>query len=138
VSGEAGLRRRADVDPTPEEIVRAAEAAYNALDIDRVLALFTPDVVFHMNGRLVGKGLDDVRRWHKRFFAAVRDYRLTKTLRAAGGDVITVEFTETWVRATTGEPMEGFGGEFWTMDGDRLSEWHLYWRGYPRTGAPEG
>jgi hypothetical protein len=28
--------------------------------------------------------------------------------------------------------MQGFGGEFWTMDGDRLAEWHLYWRSYPR------
>jgi uncharacterized protein (TIGR02246 family) len=115
---------------TPEEIVRAAEDAYNALDMDRVLALFTPDAVFYMNGKLVGKGHDDLRRWHERFFGAVQDYRLTKTLRAASGDTITVEFTETFVRPKTGEPMQGFGGEFWTMDGDRLAEWHLYWRGY--------
>jgi hypothetical protein len=27
--------------------------------------------------------------------------------------------------------MQGFGGEFWTMDGDRLAEWHLYWRSHP-------
>jgi uncharacterized protein (TIGR02246 family) len=125
------------VDSTPEDLVRAAEAAYNALDVDRVLALFTPGVVFYMNGQLVGKGLDDLRRWHERFFAAVQDYRLTKTLRAASGDVITVEFTETFVRSKTGEPMQGFGGEFWTMQGDRLAEWHLYWRSYPRTEGAE-
>ena len=122
---------------TPEEIVRAAEAAYNALDLDRVLDLFTPDVVFFMNGQLVGKGLDELRRWHERFFAAVEVYRLTKTLRAASGDTITVEFTETFVRPKTGEAMQGFGGEFWTMEGDRLAEWHLYWRGYPRTDGTE-
>jgi uncharacterized protein (TIGR02246 family) len=87
--------------------VRVAEAAYNALDLDRVLALFTPDVVFYMNGQVVGKGLDDLRRWHERFFAAVQDYRLTKALRAASGDVITVEFSETFVRSKTGEPMQG-------------------------------
>jgi uncharacterized protein (TIGR02246 family) len=121
-----------DVESTPEDIVRAAEDAYNALDMDRVLALFTPDVTFYMNGKLVGTGIDDVRRWHERFFAAVKDYRLTKTLRAASGDTITVEFTETFVRPKTDEPMQGFGGEFWTMRDGRLAEWHLYWRGYPR------
>ena len=62
-------------------------------------------------------------------------YELRKTLRAASGDTITVEFTETFVRPKTGEPMQGFGGEFWTMDGDRLAEWHLYWRGCPRNDA---
>ena len=61
---------------------------------------------------------------------------MRKTLRAASGDTITVEFTETFVRPKTGEPMQGFGGEFWTMDGDRLAEWHLYWRGCPRNDAP--
>jgi nuclear transport factor 2 (NTF2) superfamily protein len=92
----------------------------------------------YMNGKLVGKGIDDVRRWHEKLFAAVRDYRLTKTLRAASGDVITVEFADTWVNPKNDEPMQGFGGEFWTMDGDRLAEWHLYWRGYPRTEGAEG
>jgi hypothetical protein len=33
-----------------------------------------------MNGQLVGKGLNDRQRWHERFFAAVQDYRLTRTL----------------------------------------------------------
>jgi len=120
------------VNTSPEAIVQAAEDAYNALDLDRVLALFTPDAVFYMNGQLVGKGTDDLRRWHERFFSAVEDYRLSKTLRAASGDTITVEFTETFLRPKTGELMQGFGGEFWTMDGDRLAEWHLYWRSYPR------
>ncbi|MGH8990373.1 MAG: nuclear transport factor 2 family protein [Acidimicrobiia bacterium] len=120
---------------TPEGLVKKAEDAYNALDMDRVLALFTSDAVFYMNGKLVGKGIDDLRRWHERLFAAVKDYRLTKTLRAASGDTITVEFADTWVNSQTREPRQGFGGEFWTMEGDRLAEWHLYWRGFPR---PEG
>ena len=122
---------------TAEELVKQAEDAYNALDMDRVLALFTPDAVFYMNGKLVGKGIDDLRRWHERLFAAVKDYRLTKSLRAASGNIITVEFADTWVKPRTGEPMEGFGGEFWTMEGDRLAEWHLYWRGFPRAEGAE-
>lgn len=116
---------------TPESIVRTAEDAYNALDMDRILALFTPDVVFYENGKLVGKGIEDVRRWHEKLFAAVRDFRITKTLRVAGGDVIGVEYAATFVNPRTGDPTESFGGEFWTMDGDRLAEWHLHWRAYP-------
>jgi len=111
--------------------VRTAEAAYNALDVDRVLELFMPDAVFHMNGRLTAEGTEELRRWHERFFSAVKDYRLTKTLRAASGNVVTVEFTETFRRVKDDTSMQGFGGEFWAMDGDRLAEWHLYWRSYP-------
>jgi len=118
------------MDGTPEVLVRKAEAAYNALDVDRVLALFTPDAVFHMNGKLTAEGTDELRRWHEGFFAAVKDYRLTKTLRAAAGDVITVEFAERWVSTRDGQPRQGFGGEFWTIEGDRLAQWHLYYRSY--------
>ena len=118
---------------TPEELVRAAEDAYNVMDMEQVLALFTPDVVFYRNGRLVGKGIDAVRHWHEKFFAAVKDHRIEKTLRAADGDTIAVEFVETWIDAQSGQAMQGFGGEFWTMDGDRLAEWHLYVQGSPRS-----
>lgn len=121
------------MDVAPEDLVTAAEDAYNDLDIDRVLRLFRPDAVFYMNGKLKAKGTDELREFHERLFAAVTDYRLRKTLRAASGDVVAVEFEETWFSASDGIPMEAFGGEFWTIDGDRLAEWHLYWRSYPRS-----
>jgi len=121
------------MDVRPEDLVRGAEEAYNALDVERVMRLFTPDAVFYRNGKLKAKGADELRRFHEGFFAAVSDYRLRKTLRAAAGDTVTVEFEETWVATTDGTPMEGFGGEFWTIEEDRLAEWHLYWRSYPRS-----
>ena len=120
------------MDVPPEDLVKAAEDAYNALDVERVLRLFTPDAVFIMNGKLKAKGTDELRQFHERFFAAVTDYRLRKTLRAAAGNVVTVEFEETFVSTKDGTAMEAFGGEFWTIDGERLAEWHLYWRSYPR------
>ena len=115
---------------TPEELVRTAQDAYNAFDLERVLALFTPEVVFHENGRLVGKSIEDVRLWHERFFAAVRDFRISKTLRVADGAVIGVEYATSFTSARTGRAMESFGGEFWTMDADRLAEWRLHWSAY--------
>lgn len=122
----------------PENLVKAAEEAYNSLDIERMLTLFAPDIVFYRNGKLVAKGIDAVRQWHERFVVSVKDYRLHKDLRAASGDMITVEFMETWVNPKNDEPMQGFGAEFWTMEGDRLAEWHLYWRGYPQATAAKG
>lgn len=121
------------MNASPESLVKAAEEAYNSLDLERILALFAPDVVFYRNGKLVAKGIDAVRHWHEKFVASVKDYRLHKTLRAASGDTITLEFVETWTNVNDGQSMESFGGEFWTMEGDRLADWHLYWRGYPRT-----
>src|SRR5882672_973324 len=103
---------------TPEELVRIAEDAYNAFDMERVLALFTPDVVFYENGKLIGKSIEDVRRWHERFFASVQDFRISKQLRVASGPVIGVQYATSFTSAKTGVPMESFGGEFWTMDGD--------------------
>src|SRR5581483_9467695 len=80
------------MDVRPEDLVRGAEEAYNALDVERVMRLFTPDAVFYRNGKLKAKGADELRRFH-----------------------------------------EGFCGEFWTIEEDRLAEWHLYWRSYPRS-----
>ncbi len=125
------------MEVAPEVLVRRAEAGYNALDVDRALGLFTADAVFHMNGKPVATGTDELRRWHERFFASVKEYRLSKTLRAATADLITVEFSERWVSTRDGQPREGFGGEFWTIEGDRLAEWHLYYRSWPATDAAD-
>lgn len=124
MAGEAGMRS------APEGLVYAAEAAYASLDVDRVMALFHPEIVLYWNGELRARGLDEVRRWHERSFAGVRDYRIRKTLRAATGDTIAVEWTDSWRDAASGARTVGHGAELWTMRGDRLCEWHAYWRGH--------
>jgi nuclear transport factor 2 (NTF2) superfamily protein len=113
----------------PEELVRGAEAAYGALDIDRIMGLFDAEIVFFWNGELGATGLDQLRRWHESSFANVRDYRIRKTLRAASGDTIAVEWADSWVDAATDARREGHGAEFWIMKGNRLREWRAYWRG---------
>jgi nuclear transport factor 2 (NTF2) superfamily protein len=114
----------------PVNIVQAAEDAYNAMDIERILALFTSDIVFDENGRRAADGIDEVRRWHEAFLASVSDFRIRKTLRVAAGDVLGVEYSASFRNPRTGARMESFGGEFWTMRADRLAEWHLYWRAF--------
>ncbi len=113
-----------------EELVRDVESAYASQDLERVMALFHPDIVFYWNGELRGRGLADLRRWHESAFATAGEYRIRKTLRAAGGDTIAVEWTDSWVDRVSGDRRVGYGAEFWTMNGTRVQRWHAYWRGY--------
>ena len=115
----------------PEEMVREVESAYAAPDIDRVMGFFEPEIVLFWNGVRRATGLDEVRSWHQRSFATVRDYRIRKTLRVAAGDTIAVEWTDSWLDTPSNTRRLGYGAEFWTMRGDRLREWHAYWRGGP-------
>jgi nuclear transport factor 2 (NTF2) superfamily protein len=114
-----------------EQIVQTAEDAYNLGDKDAILALFTPDCVFYENGRLVGKGPEVLAAWHDKFLGSVANFHIRKRMVLTAGNVIGVEYETTFTHSRSGAAMESFGGEFWTMDGDRLSEWHLYWSAYP-------
>ena len=112
-----------------ERLVRRAEAVYQAQDLDAILALFHPDVVIYWNGQKVASGLEEARHFHVEhlgFGEAKRlDFQLSKTLRAADGDTICVEWVSSH-RAPDGVEVRGLGGEFWTMRGEQVVEWHAY------------
>ena len=110
----------------PDALVTEAEAAYQAQDADRIMALFDPEIVVYWNGRKQWDALEAVRAEHAEFVAAFREYDIRKTLRAADGDTIAVEWTDTWVDAD-GNRGRGSGAEFWTMRDERLREWHAYY-----------
>jgi putative hydrolase of the HAD superfamily len=118
------------VPPTrAERIVQAAEQAYQAFDLDAVLRLFHPDCVVVWNGSKVAEGLDQIRQFHidRLGFGPSRPvaFTLRKTLRAAEGDTICGEWESTHRRAD-GTVARSVGGEFWTMRGDQVIEWHAY------------
>jgi len=110
-------------------LVQRAEAAYRAQDLEAILALFHPEVVIYWNGQKVASGLAEARRFHAERLgfgpAKLLDFRLTKTLRAAEGDTISVEWTSSH-RTPEGDEVHGRAGEFWTMRGDLVVEWHAY------------
>ena len=54
------------------------------------------------------------------------DYELHKTLRAAEGDTICVEWESSY-RDDAGELVRGRAGEFWTMRYGLLIEWRAYY-----------
>ena len=45
-------------------LVRMAEEAYRAHDLDAIMALFHPDAIVRWNGRKSGSGSDEMRRFH--------------------------------------------------------------------------
>jgi putative hydrolase of the HAD superfamily len=110
--------------------VRAAEKAYGSRDLEAVMPLFHPQIVIRWNGQLVASGLAQARQFHidrLGFGGATRrhDYRLTKTLRAADGDTICVEWESSY-RRDDGTLVSNSAGEFWIMRYGLLIEWHAY------------
>ena len=109
-----------------EDIVRQAEAIYRAREVEPAVALYEPDAVIVWNGREVARGTEAIRRFHERFFdPSISDMELHKTLRAASGDVIAVEWRASW-RNGDGTGGEQTAAEFWTMKGARLAEWRAF------------
>jgi len=118
------------VEPTAaEQLVRAAEAAYGACDLAAVQPLFHPDVVIYWNGLRVAAGWDEARQFHLDhlgFSSPPRpEYRLRKTLRAAEGDTVCVEWEASY-RHRRGHLAGTRGGEFWTLRYGRVIEWRAY------------
>jgi putative hydrolase of the HAD superfamily len=123
---------RIDPETRAWRLVRAAERAYQAQDLDSIMQLLHPEIVIYWNGERVASGHAEARRFHVETLGIGRlntrnDYRLSKTLRAAQGDTICVEWESSYTTAD-GDHVRGSAGEFWTMQGDRLIEWHAYYR----------
>jgi nuclear transport factor 2 (NTF2) superfamily protein len=114
-------------------IVKFAEEVHASRDIDRMLECFDPEVSVYWNGKKVATGLAELRRFYEVFFTPLQDFTLKKTLRAATGNTIAVEWTHTKVDQY-GNHFEGHAAEIWTMKNDRLVEWHAYCTEYPSEG----
>lgn len=109
-----------------EALVAAVEAAYQAFDLDAVLAYFHADAVVRWNGSIVAVGRDEVKQFHLErlgFAAPMAEFRICKHLRAAQGDVVTVEWTTSYVDDDRVR-FEGRGVEVWTMRDGTLVTWH--------------
>jgi putative hydrolase of the HAD superfamily len=113
-----------------DQLVAAAEAAYRSQDLSQILPLLHPDIVIYWNGRKVAEGLEAAKEFHilrLGFGSTTRhDYQLHKTLRAAEGDTICVEWESSY-RTDDGQLVRGKAGEFWTMRYGLLIEWNAYY-----------
>ncbi len=123
-----GLAGIGSPDPAREAVV-SAEAAYLSQDLDRIMALFDPDISIHWNGERVALGLDEARRFHidhLGFGAGERvGFDLRKRLRASSGDTVAVEYESSYTRSD-GSTVRSRASELWTMRRGLLVEWHCY------------
>jgi putative hydrolase of the HAD superfamily len=115
---------------TPAEaMVADIEAAYNARDLERVMALFHPEAVVHLNGVRAATGIGEIRRLHEEklgFDDVGRpQYRVHKTLRAATDDTLAVEWWSTYL-GPDGAPVHTRAGEFFVVRYGKVLEWHGY------------
>ncbi len=111
---------------TPEEIVKKAEAAYAAQNIEAIADLFDPEAIFYLNGKKLVEGRDQILDLERESIAACTNFAIKKTLRAASGDTIAVEWESSFLDKKSGKLMTNRGGEFWKMRNDRLVEWRAY------------
>ena len=125
---------------TADQLVAAAETAYRSQDLSQIMRLLHPDIVIYWNGEKVAEGLDAARQFHTQrlgFGSTTRhDYELHKTLRAAEGDTICVEWESSY-RDDDDRLVRGRAGEFWTMRYGLLIEWRAYYHRIPDEGGSQ-
>lgn len=108
-----------------KSIVAAAEAAYQALDIDAAMALYADGATIIMNGQTIAEGLDEIRQFHERMFGSITEHKLTKTFRTVTGNVIGVQW-HTESIDDNGKWWVQDAGEFWTMENGKLKVWEAH------------
>lgn len=98
--------------------VRAAEAAWNTRDPDRVAAAYTEDSEWRNRDEFVS-GRAEIRAFLQRKWERELDYVLRKDLWAFGDDRIAVRFQYEWHDAD-GAWFRSYGNELWEFDADGL------------------
>ena len=94
--------------------VRAAEAAWNTRDPDRVAAAYTIDSEWRNRDEFLA-GRDAIRAFLTRKWEKELDYVLRKDLWAFGGDRIAVRFQYEW-HDDAGRWFRSYGNELWEFD----------------------
>jgi len=94
--------------------VRAAEAAWNTRDPDRVAAAYTEDSVWRNRGEFLA-GREEIRAFLARKWEKELDYVLRKDLWTFGDDRIAVRFQYEWHDAG-GNWFRSYGNELWEFD----------------------
>jgi ketosteroid isomerase-like protein len=102
------------------ELVRAMTDAANRIDIDAVIALLSPDVVWEENAELPGlrevyRGRDEVRAWADELLEVIESaHNALDRVTELSGDRVFTENALTVHGKTSGVPAE-------------LRYWALYW-----------
>ena len=117
-----------DAEPPLQELLDA----FNAHDLDAIMALFTEDCVFDAprgpapgGHRFVGK--EQVRKGFQARFDGIPDVQWVDGRHFASGDRAASEWTIRGTKAT-GEPIEVRGCDLFELSGGKFSRKDSYWK----------
>ena len=102
----------------PEAWVKNVERLYRAYDADGVSALYTADAITIAGSRVLSP--EQVHAHPKEWFASLEDYQLTRTFRAATGDVIVSETAASYIVKKDGKKYREWGVDVYWVNDDGL------------------
>lgn len=107
----------------PRAWVRNVERLYRALDADGVSALYTDDATTHFGGRVLSPA--EVHAHPREWFDSLEEYEITRTFRAAAGDIIVSETTASYIKKEDGKRYREFGIDvYWVNDAGKIYHKH--------------
>ena len=102
----------------PKAWVANVERLYRAQDAEAVSALYAPAARTRFGSLYLTQ--EEVQAHPREWFDALDDYELTRTFRAATGDVIVSETTASYVKKSDGKRYREFGVDVYWVNEEGL------------------
>jgi ketosteroid isomerase-like protein len=107
----------------PEAWVKNVERLYRARDAEGVSDLYTEDAVTVSGSRVRDPG--QVHAHPAEWFASLDEYEITRTFRAASGNIIVSETVATYIKKADGQRYQEFGIDiYWVNDAGKIYHKH--------------
>jgi ketosteroid isomerase-like protein len=107
----------------PQAWVKHVEKLYRAYDAEGVSALYADDAVTIAGSRVLGPA--EVHAHPKEWFDSLEEYEITRTFRAATGDIVVSETTASYIKKSDGKRYREFGIDvYWINDAGKIYHKH--------------
>lgn len=107
----------------PAAWVKNVERLYRARDAGGVSNLYTEDAVTVSGSRV--RNPADVHAHPAEWFGSLEEYEITRTFRAASGDIIVSETVATYIKKADGKRYQEFGIDvYWVNDAGKIYHKH--------------
>ena len=129
------VRRQGDGNPRTSEdarrLVAHVESLFMPWNIDALVAGFTEDCVVRFGAVPEFRGHEALRKFFTARSKRQKGYRLKKQFRTLMDDIMTNIWDGEWEDADSGQRMNGFGVEVWTMRDGKIAVWEAAFNAAP-------
>jgi nuclear transport factor 2 (NTF2) superfamily protein len=115
-----------------ERLVKHYEDLAGSGKPDRIAESFAADVIVRFADFPEMHGLAELKQFLAARIARMRNYRLTKRLRAVVGDLIICSWDGAWEDGRDGRSLEGRGVEFMTPRDGKITVWEAVFNVWER------